>query len=213
MKVHREVLIRAPKMDDAEIIQVFRRFAEGSPDWTFMESQSRDYTAHSRCPSCMLRKDDHSAWPAVAFARKRQGTYFIPNIVPRRQRELSLDEYNAIAESFVEKFRCYTRTHCAEISVRVTKKDIDLTEIIRGKKLRQRFEAYLNGYPRTFHPSDLHELDTFTCYLFRSPHAKVDLFRVESYLVKDLEWTGSEAAACVSRIRTGLDILAVRGRL
>ncbi len=118
--------------------------------------------------------------------------------------------YNAFAVRFFKDFRSFVRTNKIPISITVSKEYIGLDTIIPSPKVRKFFEKYLNVFPTSYHPSDIKRLDIFICAASRYCRRGINLYRLRSYLVEDLNWTAKDAEWCFNRIEIGLDILSVK---
>ncbi|MBU4000621.1 hypothetical protein KKG29_05645 [Patescibacteria group bacterium] len=142
----------------------------------------------------------------VAIAEKTKRTLYLANIVPKKKQQLSMDEYNQIASNFFNAFRQHLKGIKSRVSIRITKENIGLEEIIPGKLTRKYFERYMSAYPLSFHPLDVERLDFFICALFRY-RSRVDVTRLKRYLIEDIGWQEKDASWCTRRVETGLDIL------
>jgi hypothetical protein len=84
-------------------------------------------------------------------------------------------------------------------------------DVVPGKTARRMFKAWLQGFPRSFHPSDMERLDFLTISLFQNK-SNADPHLIERYLVEDLKWPEKEASLVHNRIVVGLQVLAARRR-
>lgn len=212
MKVHQEVYLKSKSLTADEIVDAFRRFAQQTTGWTFMDEQSEDYTRHVGSPSCMLLLDDSHFDPAVGLTEKTDSVYYVANIVPGKAGHIPMMEYNALAKRFAVDFRRFARSKKVPISVLLSNEDAGLKDIIPSPKVREFFERYLLAYPTSYHAKDIERLDVFVCAASRYCRKRVDLDRLQRYLIEDLNWSAKDAQWCRDRIETGLDILAVNRR-
>jgi hypothetical protein len=212
MRVHREVHLKSGRLADEQIVEVLRRFGQQVTGWSFMQNESEEYSRHMGAPSCMLVLHDGQFQPAVALTKKREGVYYVANIVPGESDHIPMTEYSTLARRFTEDFRRFARSEGIPISISVSDDNAGLTAIIPSPKARQFFERYLHGYPTSYHPNDIKRLDIFICAASRYCRRDIELDRLQTYLVEDLKWSAKDARWCRDRIEAGLDLLQVNRR-
>ena len=130
MKIHQEIYLKSKILTDEEFIRSFRQFVQQANGWTFLEKQSEDYTFGVGEASCILLLDDGRFHPGVAITKRRDGIYYVANIVPRETGHITIMEYNAFANKIARDFRKFVRTNKIDISVSLPSEDADLKSII-----------------------------------------------------------------------------------
>jgi len=216
MKVHCTVIVHAASSDVSRFESALRRVCRQMPGWRFLARQSTDYTDGADRPSYLIGFRGERGLPAAVVALTLKGGkkrlhFDSPNIVPSKSSVLSLEEYNQLAARFVADLKRAPGYRSSGLRAQVTSGEFGLAEIIPGKECRQLFLRYLNGYPLTYHGSDIQNLDVFICALYRF-HAKVSPDDVSRYLTEDRGWTASDATWVRNRVRAGLELLAVDRR-
>jgi hypothetical protein len=210
LKTHVELKIRLKFKPGQTLHSVLRDFAHHAPAWTFPAGKSRDYQRHhgSEAGFVVCRSILGLPKAAVAIANLNlchPNSFGVPNIIPKPQSQLSLTEYNSVGRAFATAFGYFIRRRkLGDLSV--IGPDIGLEHIIRAPRCRFFFQSWLQTPTPVSHPSDVWQLDRFTCTVFRQ-HAKINLWELERYLVVDRRWKSSDASWAIRRIQTGLDIL------
>lgn len=216
MKVHRTVVVHAASSDAAAFESELRRLCRQMPGWKFLVRQSKEYMEIASRPSYLIGFRGERGLPAAAVALTLKGGkkrlhFDSPNIVPSKSSVLSLKEYNDLAIRFVADLKRAPDYRSSGLRVQVTSGEVGLEEIIPGKKCRKFFLQYLNGYPLTYHGSDIQNLDVFICALYRF-QAKVSPDDLSRYLTEDRGWAASDATWVCNRVRAGLELLTVDRR-
>jgi len=144
----------------------------------------------------------------VHFTKKRDNALYMANIIPLRKSALSLAEYNEVVASSAKLIRASGRKKGTHLSVRLSKQDVALADVIPGRLCKRRFESFLLMHARSYHPLDIRRLDEFTCSLASLKRKPFDLDAFEHLLVEELRWSGQDAKWCRARVEIGLDVLA-----
>lgn len=208
-----DVFVLPQKEFANNLIGNLRQFAERSENWSFLEEESKRYAQYAGEHSCGILQCGNPCYPAVAITEKKEGIYYIANIVPRDKDLIGVREYNAIARAFANDLRKYCKEEGLSINVRTTKEEVQLQDIIPGVKCRSLFERYLSLHPLSYHPLDIERLDIFICYLARFSKKRLDVDLLRGWLIEHKQWSRQDAEWCVSRIKIGLDILNVKRKL
>ena len=209
MKTYVEVLIISSYGDVAEFIDALRQFDVRVEGWQYMEAKSKDYATATGEPSCTILQMKSSHCPAVAITRKCGSTFYVANIVPQENSQMSMQEYNQVASEFAKELRKYAKSAGLQMAVKATSGLIGLKEIISGKKCREMFEQYMNLNPTSYHPLDIERLDAFIYCLSRNTMKSKDLGLLRGWLIEENGWSPKDANLCVERIDVGLSILRV----
>lgn len=208
MKVFREVSITSNKLDDESLIKTLDEFGAKALGWTSCPEKSAQYAKICGEPAyCVIHEFHDNPISAVHVARRSKGKFYIPNIVPLNQSELALGEYNAIASQFASDLGAYLRKCKVDVSVRLSKEDIGIAEVIPGKIPRQFFERYMSQYPRSYHPLDIQRLDKFICAFARYSRVSLGFESFERLLIEDYGWSRSDAQWCRNRVEIGINII------
>lgn len=216
MKRHRNATIVSSDHDAWALARYIESFAETSPDWEFLAEKSAKYERMCGEPSCCIVTASHMLpRAALHFTIPRRGaqSLIVPNIVPLVASQLSIDEYNEILAAFAKAFRARVRRDAAAISVRLSKSDLKLADLVAGRILRKLFNRYLTLHPLSHHPADIRRLDEFTCALSRHMKKRLDLDAFQVLLMDELGWSPENALWCRSRVEIGLDVLAANRSL
>ena len=216
MKVHRTIMLLTASESAAAFASALRKACRQMPRWKFLARRSKDYADAAGRPSFLIAFHGDARLPAAAVALTLRGGekrlhFDSPNIVPRTSGQLSLDEYNQIAARFVADLKQTTAYKNSGVRAFVSSGTIGLAEIISAKECRKFFMEYLNGFPLTYHGTDIRNLDRFICALYRF-NAKVSPDDLGHYLAEDLGWDPVDAAWVRNRVRAGLELLAVDRR-
>jgi hypothetical protein len=211
MKTYIEVLIASTFNDDNDFICVIRNFATNNEQWQFLEEESEDYTMHVGEPSCALLYLNSQYEPLVAISKNNE-RFYIANIVPKETGRIPMSEYNNISVIFADAFSKYIKTNALPLSIKTTKEEIGIEDIIPGKKTRRYFENYMGLFPTSYHFNDIRRLDTFICAVSRYSRTPMDVDMLKGYLIGTKGWAEKDAEWCVNRIRTGLEVLETNRR-
>lgn len=215
MRTHVAIQIRLEFGGKETLHSTLRRFASETPGWKFPPKESEDYQEHHDGSAGFVVSQTITGLEraAVAIAQRTKGranSFCVPNIVPGDKSSLTLNQYNAIGGRFAGDFRRFIQKKKIG-SLKIIGPEIGLPQIISARKCRKFFDAWLRSPAPTSHPSDIWVLDQFTCATFRY-RASVNLYDLETHLVRDRGWDDKSAAWAVRRIQTGLDILQVNRR-
>jgi hypothetical protein len=210
MKRPREVRLISASHSAHQILETALEFSKEVAGWEPHEMglvEESVTAAH-----CMIISTASPAAGVAVYAEHlNKHAVHVTNIVPRDKSELTLSEYNLKACVFVDAFRKFLRSKRIGIKIQLTEEERGLDAAIPGKQCRKWFTRYLHGYPLSYHPDDIENLDLFICALHRYSR-KSDPDAIAQYLVSDLRWKLSDATFVQERIRTGLDILRANKR-
>ncbi len=84
-----------------------------------------------------------------------------------------------------------------------------LSDIISSKIARDQFEVFLDNHPTSYHPLDIRRLDHFICLASRYCRKKINLDNLRSFLAMQKGWEESDINWCITRIKSGLEIIHV----
>ncbi len=213
MKRFIDVYIDIQDLTDSDFIESLVAFTEQAPEWAYLEKESKNYAAVAGEFSCSILKVGNQNQPAVAITKKKDRTYFIVNIVPKKSPEIGISEYNDFARSFAKDLRKYTKDHGLNIKIKTTKEGVDLKDIITGSRCRSAFEKYMALHPRSYHYLDIERLDIFTCCLSRYSRKSFDSEMLRGWLMEAKGWPEKDAEWCAKRIEIGLDVLSANKKL
>jgi GR25 family glycosyltransferase involved in LPS biosynthesis len=197
-------------LSDEEIYNILIDFANHSKNYTYLQKQSKEYTAAMKAPSFIITYENNKG--CVGYAITKKGAkYSLENIVPRKSGFIPPDIASEYTKTFVYDLRKFLKGNaCDNMKVSLSKKKkLKLKDSISGKKTRNYFERYLNNYPLTHHPADIQRLNVFICAAHRYSRKAIDTDLLYAYLCNNLKWPEEEAKWCCSRIKTGLEILRV----
>lgn len=211
MKSRQKVFIKTGSISDDETINFIIAFALETVGWEFPEEQSDRYAIAAATPACkvVLTGSSPSVSSTVAVMKKKDGIFYVPDIIPIADDCLTVTQYNAIAVTFGVSLRRYFKKHQVPVSVSLPSSEFRIENIIRSKKARNYFDKYLQQYPYSFHPSDIERLDKFICALVRYSRGIMDFDAFEQYLIEELGWQHKYAKRCRERVEIGWDILLI----
>ena len=142
-----------------EFIKAIKGFADHSSGWEFLAKQSEEYASGIGERSCMLLKLDNKYGSTVAITVKKGNVFYIANIAPKQSNQISMEEYNSVANQLATDIRAYAKSNKLLLAIKTTRESIGLPEIVTGNKTRAFFERYLNLHPRSYHFYDIERLD------------------------------------------------------
>mgnify|MGYP005832632515 CR=1 FL=1 len=209
MKCHRELVVSSKHLDAGGIAREVEQFGADADAWLFPAEKSAKYQELCGEPSCcIVSLRGEAPFAAVHFTKKRDNALYMANIIPLRKSALSLAEYNEVVASSAKLIRASGRKKGTHLSVRLSKQDVALADVIPGRLCKRRFESFLLMHARSYHPLDIRRLDEFTCSLASLKRKPFDLDAFEHLLVEELRWSGQDAKWCRARVEIGLDVLA-----
>jgi len=208
MKDFQDIVISSKSLSAREILSRIRDFARAMQGWADLPNKSKEYEAALGKPACMLHSlaTEKTQSAGIALVSKNEKSVVVTNIVPENKSQLTINEYNLIAQRFKSELSEYIKLDGDNIRIAITKENIKLEDIIRGKKTRELFQIYLNAYPKSWHPLDIFRLDTFICSLSRYG-GNIDIDLLYGFLIKDLSWSQEDAYRCCDRIKIGYQVL------
>lgn len=235
MNVFREWEIVFPSVTDGHLFNLLVLAAQVNEGWVFPEEASNNYSEMHGSPAGFIILPTTSECPAVNVAvgckttqltkreridrlegippkTRHHRRYRIYNIFPCECGSISIEQYNGALVKFDAGLRLALKQAKQRAVISFSDENIGLEQIITSKVCLRQFQCYLQGFPKTFHPSDLLQLDRFTGCIVRHS-CKFSPSRLSRYLQEDLNWTPSEAAEVERRIEIGIEVLkANRGR-
>ena len=211
MKTHQQIYIDASAINQDKIINIVKGFCAASESWEYLPIESSSYQRDSEQLSCCI-EDKHKngiVSSFIAITKMKGAVFYIPNIVPRGNSTISIEDYNHIAKRFGMEFRQFLRISRLPITVKIPRPITRINHIITAGLARKKFLSFIAAYPLCFHPSDIERLDRFTCLFHRYSRSALNLSALEQYLKEDEGWAEQDASWCCDRIRTGLDVISV----
>ena len=211
MKCHRELVVSSKYFDAEGIAREIEQFGVEADAWLFPPEESAKYQEICGDPSCcIVSLRGARPFAAVHFTKKRDNALYVANIIPLQKPALSLEEYNEVVANSAKLIRASGREKGAHLSVRLSKQDAALADVIPGRLCKRRFEVFLSMHPRSYHPLDIRRLDEFTCSISSLKRKFFDLDAFEHLLVEELKWSGRDANWCRTRVEIGLDVLEAK---
>jgi hypothetical protein len=213
MKDYQEVYIKTGAIADEEVIDHIIEFAKETDGWIYPEKESMRYATAAGAPACAIAYAAYNppVLPGVAVVKKKEGLFYVPNIVPKRSSRLSMMQYNEVAVAFGRGLRSYFKRHKVPVSVSLPSTEVHFEDIVKSKKARSYFQLYLQNYPLSYHSLDIERLDRFTCALARYSRQAIDFDAFEQYLIEVLSWAQKDARWCRKRVEIGWEVLMVKG--
>lgn len=207
MRTFRELSISSRGLTEAQVYGALRRFALAAAKWYFIHSKSCEYTLYTRNLSCILNYV-HSRGKAYSLAfTAEQGIFKLVNVIRYGKARIDIDEYNIVASIFSSQYKRFVLAQGLPVEVSLSKPELDLKDIVPGRKARELFEDYLGHAPLSGLAADVRRLDLFICCLGRHARRPIATAHVKHYLVRKLRWDDAAAQWCASRIETGLAVL------
>ncbi|MEW5773255.1 MAG: hypothetical protein AB1916_06980 [Thermodesulfobacteriota bacterium] len=213
MRTFRELFISSRAMPEAQVYGSLRRFALASAKWFFIHAKSCEYTLYTRNLSCILNYV-HGRGKAYSLAfTAEQGVFRLVNVIRYGKPRIDIDEYNIVASIFSSQYKRFILAGGLPVEVSLSKPELDLKDIVPGRKARELFEDYLAHAPLSGLAADVRRLDLFICFLGRHARRPVATSHIKHYLVRKLRWSEEAAEWCRMRIETGLAVLRVNREL
>ena len=105
MNVFSEVEIQS-KAGTGFLLDKFIEFATNSTNWIYDEAKSNMYSENLLdSKGCILIYKKSKFIPGFAFYEKKEGFFYIANIVPKEIGRIPLQEYNALSRKFYDDFK------------------------------------------------------------------------------------------------------------
>jgi hypothetical protein len=207
MRTFRELYISSRALPEAQVYNTLRRFALAAPKWFFIHAKSCEYTLYTRNLSCILNYV-HSRGKVYSLAFTAEaGVFRLVNVIRYGKPRIDIDEYNIVASIFTSSYKRYLLAEALPVEVGLSKPELDLKDIVPGRKARDLFEDYLAHDPLSGRSVDILRLDRFICCLGRHAKRPIATAHIKHYLVRKLRWSDAAAQWCRERIETGLAIL------
>ena len=193
MKAYQELNLKLKKVDDTEIIEIFKKFTQHFNDWTYLQKESQEHTKETSKPSCIISLDEDHHKPSFLITKIKDKLYSIENIFNSQHGHIPMLKYNILLRRFKKDFQDFIiLANYTIISIKLSNEDIGLHEIITSLKAREYFERYLSRFPLSYHTNDIERLDFFICANSRCKK-KINPELIEQYLVEDQNWTQENA--------------------
>ena len=210
MKVFRDLFLRGdPELLLAAMAEVERHLADG---W------SRDAEAEGNLRAMALRGEptycfacerrEHRPAAVVFVTQKEPGLFYVPNVIPRDQRELSHDKYNGILSEFCDRFVRPAADHTG-IRVELTDTQADLgswLSPVAAQKLRM-FSVAANRSTGSSHPSDQDRWMDFVVATHRDG-SRLDAHTLRRWLTEVENWPPEVAERLALEYEFGREVLA-----
>ncbi len=207
MRTFRELFISSRSLTEAQVYGSLRRFALAAAKWFFIHSKSCEYTLYTRNLSCILNYV-HSRGKVYSLAFTAEaGVFQLVNVIRYGKPRIDIDEYNIVASIFTSSYKRFLLAEGLPVEVGLSKPELDLRDIVPGRKARELFEDYLAHDPLSGRGADVLRLDRFICCLARHAKRPIATAHVKHYLVRKLRWSEEAAQWCRERIETGLAVL------
>src|SRR5437762_3149360 len=110
MKAHVEIDFRIKHLPEGGLHEVLQQFTTETCQWHFPREKSQEYQLQNGRAAGFVVCNRSAAAVAIANLDKNRPLRFkVPNIVPTRNAQLTLDEYNSIGMAFAGDFRRWLR--------------------------------------------------------------------------------------------------------
>jgi hypothetical protein len=209
MEVFRDLYLHGDREQVAAVIAEVERALTGG--WTrdsAAEEGMRSLTAGSVTYCfCCTREADRPA-VRVFLAEKEPGLFYVSNVVPYQQPQLSYREYNAILEEFYERF---LRPHAERAGLRVeltsTQEDLGnwLSPAV-AERLRK-FSLCANKSTGASHPSDRERWNDFVVAAHRD-RSSLNAWTLRRWLIEAEDWPPEVAGQLALEYEYGRELLA-----
>jgi hypothetical protein len=215
MKTFARLKLTGPSLDSMILLLMY--VVENNPGWLTNEEHNSSYSeaVGEKCFWLIPPEDVVGTPVAIALAgetlKNGRAKMKVTNVVPQERSQLSQHEYNLAVAAANKIVKAALRDFQGGVHVYYDNGEWKLEDVIPAKTARWMFNAYLQGFPRTFHQNDVERLDFFTIALFRNK-SKTDPHYIERYLMEDRQWSEEDAGHVRNRITTGLQVLAANRR-
>ena len=207
MRVFRDLEITVPQSEiDAFILGIESRLANG---W------ERDKEAEARSPGpgeyrffyFVCNETDQREPALLALVQRSEDTFYVANIVPQKDSELTYNQYNAILAEFYEKFVAPTVKDFG-LSVKITDDQQTIRDWISlesAEKL-ERFSKLANKSTGSSHPLDQERWFDFLVSVVENDD---DFYpdRLERWLIEGDGWPPDMAQELAIKYEQGLALL------
>ena len=213
MHCYRELRITSRVLEESEIINYVKIFAQSTLGWSYPEDKSQEYATLCGVPSCCLIHEP-STLPKAALhltsyeSKDTSNGVYAPNVIPLNRCSLTMPEYNGIVQQFARALRYRARQDGISIQIHLSKSRLGLRDIISGKVAWRLFQRHISLFPESGHPNDIARLDAFICAISRYSKHPFDLESFEFLLSEELGWSELRASRCRARVEIGLEVLA-----
>lgn len=154
MKTFRELYIHLNGVDAERLSNELERHSKAP--WTRRKDKEEELGGAGEKPVCFESSKGYSVAPAALFLFPKEGeTWWVSNIVPAEQNELSYDEYNFALENFYENI-VLPAIEGSSISADLTSNEISIGSVagVEAEQALVRFSNLANKSTGSSHPLD-----------------------------------------------------------
>jgi len=207
VQIYAEVDIRS--IENTSIIeQVLKEFSSQQQAWNYDEEKSKNYSlALVEGIGFVMTYDRGDQLLGIALSEAKPKQVRLSNITPEKSGQLSISEYNEVASLLHNDLKEWCKKNKRKLKFSISNTNPDLDEIITANIPRKAFEAFLNNYPLSSHPSDIGRLDRFICSVAKYSRKSINWEHLGKYLQEQHQWSGDDIENCINRIDIGLDVL------
>ena len=211
MITHKNFIIRVPNDVSQRIDSSLIKFGSHSKNYEYAKDSSEGCTKDVgnryvnfysiTKPSCLicLIEQSNTRWKLI-------------NIVPRDISSISIDEYNAIVDSFVKEIRSYFRKNKCRVRTELSKGIITINDILPRQRAQKLLNDYINGSRFLHDQYDIEILQTLICDIDKYSRKDVNTEELKRYLVTNENVPLDMADQCCRTIYEGLKLLEKRKR-
>jgi hypothetical protein len=209
MEVFRDLYLHGDREQVAAVIAEVERSLTGG--WTrdsVAEEGMRSLMAGSVTYCFFCTREAGRPGARVFLAEKEAVLFYVSNVVPYQQHQLSYREYNAILEEFCERF-LLPHAERAGLRVELTATQADLSNWLSppvAERLRK-FSLCANKSTGSSHPSDRERWNDFVVAAHRD-HSSLDAYTLRRWLIEVEGWPPEVAARLALEYEYGRELLA-----
>jgi hypothetical protein len=210
MKKFRNLILRGESEQlRATMEEVARRLSDGWSRNTEIEKRLRSTAVSDEpayCFSCEQREQRPAA--SVFFDHEKSDVLYVPNVIPRDQRQLSIDEYNVILAEFYERF-VSPAAACTGVRSELTDTHGDLSRWLSSEAI-QKFRTFAMTASRTTGSALQTDQDCWMDFIVAAhrDNSSLDARMLQRWLTEEENWAPEVAARLAFEYEIGRKVLA-----
>ncbi len=210
MKVFRDLFLRGdPERLLATMEEVERQLTDGWSREAETEENLRAMALRGEPTYCFACEQKERRPAAVVFiTQKEPSLFYVPNIIPKDRRELSLDEYNQILAEFTDRF-VRPAADQSGVHVELTDTQADLSSWL-SPAAAQKLRAFSAAADRNTGASQPRDHDRWMDFILAAHRdgSRLDAHTLLRWLIEVENWPPDVAQRLAVEYEFGREVLA-----